>query len=107
MRVWYGNNVLDGLTRGSSRAIHRQLEKVDLVAGQVLHATNEPGRSVYFPASGLVTLLARNKRGERLAVGMVGSSGVVGAADMLGAGSLAFTDAVVQVPGQASRPKTR
>jgi CRP-like cAMP-binding protein len=100
---WLGNALLDGLARATTRVIAPLLERVPLEPGQVLHAVHEPVPHVHFPIDGLVSLFARDARGYRLAVGMVGREGIVGATEILSGGAPAFSEAIVELPGEAWR----
>jgi CRP-like cAMP-binding protein len=101
--VWLGNDLLDKLTPATLRALHPRLERVAFNAGQVLQAARVAVPHVYFPTDGLVTLFAHDARGRRLAVGMVGRDGMVGAAESLSDAAPAFIEAVVELPGEAWR----
>jgi CRP-like cAMP-binding protein len=101
--VWLGNDLLDKLTPATLRTLQPRLERVVLKAGQVLQAARAPVVQVHFPTSGLVTLFARDTRGRRLAVGMVGRDGMVGATEALGNAAPAFIEAVVELSGEAWR----
>jgi CRP-like cAMP-binding protein len=101
--VWLGNGLLDRLTRPTSAVLEPLFERVTLKAGQVLHSARQPVSHVYFPIDSLVTLFARDRRGRRLAVGVVGKEGMVGATEILSRGSPVFSEAVVEVAGEAWR----
>jgi CRP-like cAMP-binding protein len=100
---WLGNALLDGLTRATTRVVAPLLERVALSPGQMLHAAREPIPHVHFPINGLVTLFAREPRGRRLAVGMVGREGIIGVTEILCSGAPAFSEAIVELPGEAWR----
>lgn len=59
-------------------------------------------RHVFFPLSGLYSLLAPTANGDTVEVGMIGREGMVGIAVHLGA-HIAYTTAISQVPGEAIR----
>jgi CRP-like cAMP-binding protein/CheY-like chemotaxis protein len=101
--VSLGNDLLDKLTPETLCVLHPRLERVALKAGQVLQAARLAVSHVYFPTGGLVTLFARDARGRRLAVGMVGRDGTVGAAESLSNAAQAAIEAVVDLPGEAWR----
>jgi CRP-like cAMP-binding protein/CheY-like chemotaxis protein len=101
--VWLGNELLDRLTPTTLSALQPQLERVALKPGQVLHNARLPISHVHFPVDGLVTLFARDRRNRRLAVGMVGKEGMVGAAEMLSNRSPAISEAIVEMAGEAWR----
>src|SRR5262249_23273568 len=101
--VWLGNDLLDKLTPATLRTLQPRLERVALTAGQVLQAARATAPHVYFPTDGLVTLFARDTRSRRLAVGMVGRDGMVGATESLCNGAPAVIEAVVDLSGKAWR----
>src|SRR4028118_994869 len=59
------------------------LKPVDLPMGEVLHRFNEPIRYVYFPGSGVVSLVLDSLEGTSVEVGMSSHEGVVGVAALL------------------------
>ena len=101
--VWLGNDLLDKLTPSTVHVLQPRLERVVLKAGLLLQAARRPAPHVYFPTDGLVTLFANDKRGRRLAVGMVGRDGMVGAVESLGSAAPSSIEAVVELSGEAWR----
>ena len=101
-----GNSLLDGLAEPAFRILEPKLERVTLAQGRVLHAARQPIAHVYFPVRGLVSLMARDRRGRRLEIGLVGRDGMVGATELLANGGPAVTEAVVQFAGEAWRVPT-
>jgi CRP-like cAMP-binding protein len=76
------------------------LTKVELVGGSVLHHADARIDYIYFPASGMICILALTKSGETIDTAVIGREGVVGAS--VASGSLkAAGQAVVQIPGFA------
>jgi CRP-like cAMP-binding protein len=96
------NRLLAALPRRDYQRVARYLEPVSLIFGQVIY---EPGgriRHVYFPDSGVISLLtvvAPNKAAE---IGVVGNEGVVGGSAALGI-DVSHLRAVVQGAGSAVR----
>jgi CRP-like cAMP-binding protein len=71
-----------------------------MVLGAVLHAPGAPIEHVYFPLSGMVSLLTVMKTGEQIETAIVGREGVVGAA--IGSDGLrSASQATVQIAGSA------
>jgi CRP-like cAMP-binding protein len=105
-RILLGNSLLDELAEPAFHDLEPKLERVALSRGRLLHAARQPIAHVHFPTLGLVSLMARDRHGRRLEVGMVGRDGMVGASEALTDGSPAVTEAVVQVPGEAWRVAT-
>jgi CRP-like cAMP-binding protein len=69
---------------------------------EVLAAPNVPIRSVYFPLTGLVSLISTLADGTMVEVTTIGNEGLVGLPLFLRATSMPLT-ALVQVPGEALR----
>jgi CRP-like cAMP-binding protein len=66
----------------------------------VLHAAGAPIEQVYFPLSGMVSVLALMRTGEAIETAIIGREGVVGAAVGTN-GSRSAGQAMVQIPGAA------
>lgn len=96
------NRLLAALPHRDYQRLARYLEPVSLSFGQVLY---EPGgriAQVYFPRSGVISLLTMIGPGKGAEVGMVGKEGVVGASASLGI-DVSHLRAVVQGSGTAAR----
>lgn len=96
------NRLLAAMARLDYQRLALELEPVDLVAGQVLHQAGETIHHVYFASDALVSLLTLADKHSALAVGLVGSEGVIGVATVLG-GNASPMRTLVQVPGSALR----
>ncbi len=99
----YRQNLLLASLPASDLALLRSgVIQVELKQGALLHELNDDIENVYFPQSGMVSLLAVMHDGVSVEVATVGRQGVVGA--MTGIGfNRASTRAVVRLSGQASR----
>lgn len=73
------------------------LEFAVLAHGEVIFEPDEPIRQVYFPQSGIVSIVAPSESGASVEVAMVGAEGVTGIAALLGDGLPQNRRAVVQV----------
>jgi CRP-like cAMP-binding protein len=73
-----------------------------LSTGAILHYPGAPIEHVYFPTSGLVSLLAIMQTGQAIETAVIGREGVVGAA-AASEGSDSFSQAMVQIEGSALR----
>lgn len=62
--------------------------------------------NVYFPTSGLVSLVRHMKEKLTIEVGVIGNDGMVGIPVLLG-GSFSFEEAIVQMAGEALRMGTQ
>ncbi len=74
------NRLLNALSPNDFAGLKGDLKKTSLVLGSVLHAPGDPIKYVYFPLSGMVSLLTVMKSGEAIETGIIGREGVVGTA---------------------------
>lgn len=91
---------LQGLPGDVWRRLEPQAHRTLLFQGQVLHEAGAAVDRVYFPNSGMVSLVLSSSTGEQVEVAMAGREGAVGALEML-SDTVAGEMAVVQVPGTA------
>jgi CRP-like cAMP-binding protein len=96
------NRLLAGLPAADCERLLPHLKPVDLPMGEVLHRFNEPIRYVYFPGSGVVSLVLDSLEGTSVEVGMSSHEGIVGVAALL-SDEPAMTRAIVQVAGRGWR----
>lgn len=96
------NRVLADLTHGGQVPWADQLEVVELLAGQELHAQGDAVFHIHFPTSALVILTQTSANGAEVPVAMVGNDGVLGMAALMGVGTETHR-AVVLHPGFAWR----
>lgn len=96
------NRIFDHLSAKASALIEPFLRKVKLDQGTVLHESGEAVTFVYFPVSGMVSMLAVLRSGEAIETGVIGRDGFVGG--YLGVrGWRSSGHAVVQIAGDAYR----
>jgi len=99
------NLLLKQLGATDLAALEPNLKKFKMIQGTVLH---EPGRTidhVYFPISGMVSLLAVMRTGDQIETAIIGREGVAGAS--IGSfGPLSFGQSTVQIPGAAWQLKS-
>lgn len=81
------------------------LERVPLTLGDVLYDQHERIRYVYFPTSGVVSLLCTTDEGMSIEAGTAGAEGMVGVPVFLGVDT-SFNKTLVQVEGEALRMKS-
>lgn len=94
------NRILQRLSGKTLTLIKPHLRKVKLAQGAILHQAGEAITTVYFPLSGMVSMLAVLKNGEAIETGVIGRDGFVGG--YIGArGWRAFGQAVMQLAGEA------
>ncbi|HEV7681109.1 MAG TPA: Crp/Fnr family transcriptional regulator [Pyrinomonadaceae bacterium] len=98
------NKLLAALPKKDYEGLHRHLEEVPLVFGDILYRPNTPITDVYFPNSGIISLLAGVNERSTLEVGFVGDNGMVGLDVFLGVNS-SPNRAVVQGAGSALKMK--
>ena len=98
------NQLLTALPKKDYQALDKHLEEVPLVFDEVIYRPNVLISDVYFPNSGIVSLLAGADERSTLEVGMVGSEGMVGLSVFLGVDA-SHNIAVVQGAGSAMKMK--
>jgi CRP-like cAMP-binding protein len=95
------NQLLASLPSADFGAIRPHLRSLELTHQSVLVRAGEPLTQVYFPHSGIISLVMRLAEGETVEVAMIGRDSVFGASAALD-GGIAPNEAVVQLPGTAS-----
>ena len=94
------NGILQHLSGKTLASLTPHLRKVELTQGTILHEAGEPITTVYFPLSGMVSMLAVLKTGEAIEAGIIGREGFVGG--YVGVrGWRALGHAVMQMSGEA------
>lgn len=96
------NRILAALPKREQERLAPHLDPVELELRQELYAPNKAIRYVYFPVSGVMSLVTVMEDGTVTEVGTVGNEGMVGIPILLGAKSapgMAFS----QVPGAGLR----
>jgi CRP-like cAMP-binding protein len=96
------NRFLMALPPNDFSLLAPQLRTVELERGATLYDTGDEIEHVYFPHSGMVSLVAVMQSGATVETLTVGRGGIVGATAGLGSRQ-AFGRAVVQLPGIAAR----
>ena len=99
------NRLLDGLGDGDFTRLRANLKNVRLTRGEVLHPVGVPIKHVYFPESGMVSLLTVMKSGELIETAIVGREGVAGGWVAID-GRNANTQSTVQIEGSALQNPT-
>jgi CRP-like cAMP-binding protein len=93
------NRLLKSLGADDFASLKPNLTKKSLPRGEVLHLAGEPIERVYFPLSGMISILALMKTGEAIETAIVGREGVVGASVGTNGGKAAG-QAIVQIAGR-------
>jgi len=78
------------------------LERVHVKQGEIFSEANEPATHVYFPSSGVASLVMTTSDGWTVEVASVGNEGVVGIEAFLGGASMPMR-VIQQIPGDADR----
>ena len=99
------NQLLAALPMDEHQRLLPKLEPFPLVFGEVIYEPGDLIRNVYFPTSGIISLLAAVEDRATLEVGIVGREGMVGLPAFLGV-KTSGNRAVVQGAGAAMRMKT-
>jgi CRP-like cAMP-binding protein len=94
------NRLLASLAPDDFVPLASALRAVDLDAKQSLHTPDRPVETVYFPESGMVSMVVALGDGQLVEVGLVGREGLAGLPVVLGAES-GSVEAVVQMQGAA------
>ncbi len=100
------NRLLAALPKKEYRNLLRRLELVPLVYNDNIYETGDVIRHVYFPESGIISLLSRVDQDSSIEVGIVGSEGMAGLPVFLGIKTSANV-AVVQGTGFANKMTAR
>ena len=98
------NRLLDALPRKVFRAYEKALEPVELKLKQILHRPDRKVDNVYFPISGVLSMVNEPNRGEIVEIATIGREGMSGLPVILEAGSMTART-LVQVPGEGFRMK--
>jgi CRP-like cAMP-binding protein len=99
------NRLLAALPAKEYARLLPKLEDISLTYAETIYEPDDIIRHVYFPNSGVVSLLMRVAEGEILEVGVVGNEGIVGLPVFLGV-ETSSNHVVVQGDGTALRIKT-
>jgi len=98
------NRLLAALPAKEYQHLLTKLEEVSLPFTETIYAPDEIIRYVYFPNSGIISLLAAVGERSQLEVGIVGNEGMVGLPVFLGV-KMSNNHALVQGAGAAMRIK--
>jgi CRP-like cAMP-binding protein len=95
------NRILNALPQNIFAAMEPHLKNVPLVFGDIIAETGESIRNVYFPFTGVVSLVVEMQVGEMIETAMVGQDGVVNGTSALD-GKVSLNKGIVQVAGAAA-----
>lgn len=96
------NRILGSLDEDERRRIHPFLTRVALRKNGLLCASLAPITNVYFPTSGMITLIGHLPSGSSVELASLGNDGALGMLVCIGI-RFAVTDGIVALEGQAFR----
>ncbi len=96
------NRLLAALPPAVLTQLLPKLSRAALPAQRPIYTPASPMEAVYFPLSGMVSLITNFRDGTQAEVGIIGREGMLGAPLIAGV-TTPFTDCVVQMPGEALR----
>lgn len=100
-----GNALLRALAAEDMEAIGPALEAVALVKDHPIFLPGEPASHVWFPNSGMISIVALDDKGSAIEVVTVGHQGMTGLSVVLGSETMIYSS-MVQVPGDGWRIET-
>lgn len=104
-RLGNDNHILRALRDEEYARLLPHLQLVPLTLGETLHMPEQIIEYVYFPTTGLVSLLATLEGGETVETGVVGNEGMVGIPVVLGVDT-STSLSLVQGEGEAVRVRS-
>ncbi|HEX9930432.1 MAG TPA: Crp/Fnr family transcriptional regulator [Pyrinomonadaceae bacterium] len=99
------NRLLAALPAKEYEHLLPNLEEIPLTYAEIIYEQGEAIRYIYFPNSGMISLLTHAAKGEVLEVGVVGNEGMIGLPVFLGV-ETSRNQVIVQGDGAALRIKT-
>jgi len=96
------NHLLDLLPPAELARLRPHLSSEVLSLNQTLQARGKPVKSVFFPTSGMISIVAMMRDGAAVEVGIAGREGMLGVQAVLG-DDISINEAMVQIPGNALR----
>ena len=101
---WRGNHLFARVAPADRERLHARLEPVTLQSGTVLYQPGDPLTHVYFPSSGMISLIADTADGRSTEAATIGREGAVGMSAS-GYVDAAFARCAVRIPGSAFRTR--
>jgi CRP-like cAMP-binding protein len=95
------NDFLISLADADYERLHPHLTTRRLDHREILFAAGGTIANVYFPTSGVVSLVVQLSDGDSVEAGMIGKDGLVGGSAALD-GAIALNEAIVQLPGESA-----
>jgi len=100
-----GNKLLTSIPERVLQDLQLHLEPIKLPMGLVLHEPGEASEYVYFPHSGVMSMLTVLASGDAIEIASIGREGMADVTMALGA-EVAGSRLVVQTPGHGRRVRT-
>jgi CRP-like cAMP-binding protein len=94
------NQLLEAMPQPFMPLLQKALSQVSLSQGFVCFEASEPIQQVYFPISGLISLVISTAEGELVEVGMIGREGAAGLHGAVQS-SFSFARGIVQIAGSS------
>jgi CRP-like cAMP-binding protein len=99
--VAHQNHILASLPQDTRRTLEPHLKIVELKHTAVLFESGATVNHVYFPHSGVISLVVELQEGDMLETAMIGRDGVLGVSSALD-GKVSLNKAIIQSPGMSS-----
>jgi CRP-like cAMP-binding protein len=100
-KVHQDNRLLKALPGELLELMGSDLRQISLSRGRAIYEPGQPVDQIYFPQSGMISLLVVGKDGATVETGTVGREGAVGLHSAVGA-RVSFNRATIQVSGKFS-----
>jgi CRP-like cAMP-binding protein len=100
------NHLLAALPEEEFVRLEPDLESVSLPLGEVIYESGDKMTHVYFPTTGIISMLYIMENGATAEIGIAGNNGLIGSALFMGSESTS-SRAVVQSTGEAIRVKAK
>jgi len=100
------NRLLQGLGRQDAAVLQSALQHTPLEYNKVLYEAGHPIEFVYFPLTGVISMVKSMADGNATEVGTVGNEGLVGLPVLVGERAMGTT-VHVQIPGEGLRMPAR
>lgn len=100
--IYMSNRLLSSIGATDLELMRPFIRMVDLVDGAVIYEAGDTIQHVYFPDSGIISLVMCLDDGQSIEVAMIGNDSVLGASSALD-GLISLNRSVVQLPGTAQR----
>jgi CRP-like cAMP-binding protein len=98
----HGNHLLASLPRSDFAALEPHFEELDLPLRHVVEVANKPIKHVYFPTSGIISVVATGPKDRKIEAGVIGYEGMSGISIVLG-DDRSSNETFVQVAGAGVR----